>query len=608
MVKPEGPRGSSDSTTGARSGEAASAAVLAGGGEMGALMRARDWTTTPLGAPGTWPQSLRTAVSILLESRFPMYIAWGPDFVQFYNDGYRPILGSTKHPSALGGFGRDTFAESWHVIGPMFTGVLQGTAVGADDWMLPLDRHGYLEECYFTFSYSPIRDESGGVGGVLVTVSETTRRVLGERRLRTLRDLAARAGAAQQEEDAWHSTAEALASNTLDVPFALLYRTLELPSEAGQAQLELVATAGWEQTQPSASPGLPAPVAEVMAVMATGVAQLVTDLRLLGDGPSAGPWLEAPRMALVLPIPRAGEAFGVLVAGVSARRMLDDDYRGFFQLVADQIGAAVGNARAFVAEKQRTETLAAIDRAKTAFFSNVSHELRTPLTLIMGPVEDGLADTAEPLPPAQRERQELVRRNALRLQKLVNTLLDLSRIEAGRAHATLVPTDLAGLTAELAASFESTLAGAGLALIVDCPPLPEPTRVDPTMWEKIVLNLLSNAFKFTFDGEIAVSLRQAGLAVELCVRDTGTGIPSEDIPRLFERFYRVENAHARTHEGSGIGLSLVQELVKLHGGSISATSEVGHGTTFVVSIPLGSQHLPHDQVGGSRAAALPTRP
>ncbi|MFP2909142.1 hypothetical protein ACLESD_29685, partial [Pyxidicoccus sp. 3LFB2] len=214
--------------------------VLAGGGEMGVLIRATDWSKTAIGAVEDWPQSLRTSVSILLESRFPMYIAWGPDFVQLYNDGYRPILGSTKHPAAMGRSTRETFAEIWHIIGPMFEGVMQGRAVGLTDFLLPLDRHGFTEECYFIVSYSPIRDESAGVGGVLVTVNETTDRILGERRLRTLRDLVARAGAEKREEEAWREAAQALEGNAFDIPFALLYR-----QDDADAPPELAATAGW---------------------------------------------------------------------------------------------------------------------------------------------------------------------------------------------------------------------------------------------------------------------------------------------------------------------------------------------------------------------------
>lgn len=147
---------------------------LSGGGEMGKLIRAKDWGNTPLGDPSTWPQSLRTMVSVMLDNPFGMYIAWGKEYTQLYNDGYRPILGSTKHPQALGISTRETFAEIWHIIESMFGGVMQGKAVGFPDFMLPLNRNGFVEDCYFDFSYSPIRKENGEVGGVLVTVIETS--------------------------------------------------------------------------------------------------------------------------------------------------------------------------------------------------------------------------------------------------------------------------------------------------------------------------------------------------------------------------------------------------------------------------------------------------
>ncbi|MCP3138337.1 ATP-binding protein [Pyxidicoccus xibeiensis] len=567
---------------------------------MGALIRSTDWSMTAIGPVERWPQSLRTAVSILLESRFPMYIAWGPDFVQLYNDGYRPILGSTKHPAAMGRSTRETFAEIWHIIGPMFEGVMEGKAVGMTDFLLPLDRHGFTEECYFICSYSPIRDESAGVGGVLVTVMETTVRVLGERRLRTLRDLASRAGDVKREEAAWQEAAQALEGNPFDLPFVLLYRL-----DDTSAQPHLVATAGWgADTAASAGfdsgPARPAwPFAEAMA---TQRAQLVSDVRArLGELPR-GTWPEAPHSAWVLPISRRGaeRPHGFLVAGLSARRPLDDDYRGFLGLVADHIATAVSNARAYEEEQKRAEALAELDRAKTTFFSNVSHEFRTPLTLMLGPVEDGLADVREPLPPGQRERQELVRRSGLRLQKLVNTLLDFARIEAGRAQVSFVPTDLAALTRDLASSFDSATANADLELVVECPPLPEAVHVDPEMWEKIVLNLLSNAFKFTFEGEIRVALKWLGGHVELTVQDTGTGIPEAELTRIFERFHRVEGAQGRSHEGTGIGLSLVRELVKLHGGTVAVRSVLGKGTTFTVSLPVGTSHLPREQLGAPR--------
>jgi PAS domain S-box-containing protein len=519
---------------------------LIGGGEMGALMRSIDWAQTPLGPIESWPQSLRTTVSVCLSSRFPILVWWGPELVMLYNDAYRPILGSTKHPQAMGRGGREVWPEVWPIIGPMLEGVLtQGEATWSDDQLLLLDRNGFLEECYFTFSYSPIRDESGSVGGVFCAVTETTARVLGERRLQTLRALAEQATQAKTVDDACALAARTLADNPHDLPFAQIVETLEEPL-----------------------------------------------------GPD-------DQRTLVLPLAKAGtqeQPAGFLVVGTSPRLALNDDYRGFLDLVAGQIATTIANARATEEERKRIEALAELDRAKTAFFSNVSHEFRTPLTLLLGPLEDTLAQP-DRLHAEDRERLELAHRNALRLLKLVNTLLDFSRIEAGRMQAAYEPADLALLTKEIASTFRSAIEHAGLRLVLDCPPLAEPVYVDREMWEKIVLNLLSNAFKFTFEGEIEVSLRQAGEGVELKVRDTGTGIPADELPHLFERFHRVKGARGRTFEGSGIGLALVQELAKLHGGSVRAESAVDRGSTFIVSLPLGTAHLPVDRIGVARTFA-----
>ena len=236
------------------------------------------------------------------------------------------------------------------------------------------------------------------------------------------------------------------------------------------------------------------------------------------------------------------------------------------------MATAIANARAYEEERKRAEALAEIDRAKTAFFSNVSHEFRTPLTLMLGPLEDELRENSK-----GRERIEIAHRNSLRLLKLVNTLLDFAQIEAGRIEAVYEPTDLAAATAELASVFRSAIEKAGLRLVVDCPPLPEEMYVDREMWEKIVLNLLSNAFKFTFEGEIKVSLRLCRERVELSVSDTGAGIPAAELSHIFERFHRVRGTDSRTHEGTGIGLSLVQELARIHGGGVQVRSVEGQG-------------------------------
>jgi signal transduction histidine kinase len=266
--------------------------------------------------------------------------------------------------------------------------------------------------------------------------------------------------------------------------------------------------------------------------------------------------------------------------------------------VASQIGTAIAGAKALEEARARAEALAALDRAKTTFFSNVSHEFRTPLTLMLGPTEEALATPDRVL---RGEDLETVHRNELRLLRLVNTLLDFSRIEAGRVNARFEPTDLATQTADLASAFRSATERAGLKLVVNCPALATPVYVDREMWEKIVLNLLSNAFKFTFDGSITVELDSDDGHVELRVRDTGIGIAPRDLEHVFDRFHRIDRAAARTHEGSGIGLALVRELVTIHGGTIRATSSEGAGTCFHVRIPKGVSHLPADHIAATAA-------
>lgn len=262
------------------------------------------------------------------------------------------------------------------------------------------------------------------------------------------------------------------------------------------------------------------------------------------------------------------------------------------------------NQRALETERRRGEALAEVDRAKTLFFSNVSHEFRTPLTLMLGPLEAAIASSATPAPV--RTHLELAHRNSLRLLKLVNSLLDFSRIEAGRVDISYEATDLDVLTRDLASNFRSAMERAGLVFTMECDEIGEPVYVDREMWEKVVLNLLSNAFKFTLQGSVTVRLRREASDAVLEIADTGVGVSVHELPRLFDRFYRVEGTAGRTQEGSGIGLALVQELVKFHGGTVCATSELGSGTTFRVSVPLGTGHLPPERIKALRSLASTT--
>ena len=573
------------------------ARFLTAPGELGAQILAFDWARTPLGAIEEWPHSLKTVVSLMLSSRQPMWIGWGEQATFLYNDAYIGVLSMAKHPWALGRPAAEVWAEIWHICGPLADRVFaHGEATLADDVRLFMNRGDFLEEMFFSFSYSPVRDESGNVAGLFCPNLDVTAKHLNARRLRTLSDMSTRVLQEKTVDGACAAAMASIAANPDDLPFAMLYLA-EGYAHAGDG-----ATAMLVQSTHANLPRRPFPVDEVIADAAARPATLPPELasafpRGLADQPI--------REALVLPLMGAGtqQCIGALVLGVSAARRLDADYHRFLELIAIQTGNAIHQARAAEEERRHAEMLTELDRAKTQFFSNVSHEFRTPLTLLLGPMEDALGDAAAPLPPVQRARMELMRRNGLRLQKLVNTLLEFSRVQAGRAQARFAPTDLAALTADLASSFRSAIEGAGMRLVVDCPPLASPVYVDPGLWEKIVLNLLSNAFKFTFEGHIAIALHQAGTNARLTVGDSGTGIPADQLPHLFERFHRVEGARSRTHEGSGIGLALVHDLVALHGGAIDVESGLGVGTVFAVEIPLGSAHLDPAHVREQRLEA-----
>ncbi|MER5294238.1 SpoIIE family protein phosphatase [Streptomyces pharetrae] len=572
--------------------------------EVGGDLAEVNWAATPLGPPQGWPQSLRTAVNILLSSRFSMWMAWGEQLTFFCNAAYRRDTLGRKYPWALGRPASEVWAEIWPDIGPRIEAVLStGEATWDEGLLLFLERSGYSEETYHTFSYSPLRDDSGDVVGMLCVVSEDTDRVIGERRMATLRDLGSDPSVIRTEQEVLAFADRQLAGNRQDLPFTLTYLF-----DGDTARL--AGATGMPAGHPAAPAALPADAPNgvwPVAALATGEAALVPlEGDAFGDLP-CGDWPEPPRQALVVPLLQQGSApYGFLVAALNRYRVLDEAYRGFIELTAGHVASGIGSARSYEAQQRRAEELAELDRAKTAFFSNISHEFRTPLTLIMGPAEElraRLADADDHI----RQELDLIHRNGLRLGKLVNTLLDFSRIEAGRMQARYEPVDLAVVTAELASVFRSAIEKAGLAFDVDCPSLDEPVYVDRGMWEKVILNLLSNALKFTFDGAVRVSVRGERTHAVVTVADSGIGVPEAEVPRLFERFHRIENARSRSNEGSGIGLALVQELVALHGGTITAESAEGEGTVFTIRVPFGTAHLAPDSVvaetGGTTASA-----
>ncbi len=430
------------------SGHSQNLAFLDGGGEMGQRIRDLDWSRTSLGAIEGWPQSLRTAVSICLRSRFPIILWWGRALTVIYNDAYSPILGA-KHPGALGQPGLSRLAwgdpEVSAVISPMLRRVLeQGDATWSDDQLLILERRGFPEECYFTWSYSPIQDEAGKIGGVFTAVTESSEKVVGQRRLGILRDLADRSLEAKTVDETFDNAALILSQHPADLPFFLIYSL----NEHGDSASLVGSTASLRERpdvcrdtvalHDESLPGWP-----LRAVVESGSDLVMSDLSERFGRLPGGVWPEAPTRAVVLPIRRPSQPvpYGVLVMGISPRRPFDDDYLSFLRLIADRIATAISNVRAYEEERKRAEALAELDRAKTTFFSNVSHEFRTPLTLMLGPLEDALREGSTTT--ENRERLTIAHRNSLRLLRLVNMLLDFTRLEADRVQSSYEPTDLA---------------------------------------------------------------------------------------------------------------------------------------------------------------------
>ncbi|MFF1694499.1 SpoIIE family protein phosphatase [Streptomyces sp. NPDC058257] len=557
----------------------ATAALL--GGETGRLFAAYDWSSHPLGPPSTWSDELRAVVAVGLTSRFPIVLCLGAeDLFLVYNDANIAPLGE-KHPAALGRRGRDVWWDIWGSIEPMLAGVIEtGEATWSSDLLLPIVTAGRPQERYFTFSYGPIVTAAGDVDGVFCAVTETTERVLGQRRLHILNTVGTALMEARTAQDAARAVVEACAAHDRDLPFLAVY--VEDP-DARVSRLSRCTPLVAGLLPPSLEDLLPPAPAEASGSGMPLVEGLGTALPSLASVFDAG---SCPERALVLPVSDSAQGDGVpvgsVVIGLNPRQPLDDQYRGFCRLLADQLSAAFATAASYQRERERADLLAELDRSKTVFLTNVSHEFRTPLTLLLGPLDDALEQI--PGESVQADRLRTARRNAQRLLRLVNSLLDFARAEAGQAAPARTLVDLGSLTAQIASSFTELCAQAGVELVIRCDHVI--ADVDVGMWETVVLNLLSNAVKFTFAGTITVRVAEVeDKAVSLSVSDTGTGIDGADIGKLFDRFYRAGNSLGRSVEGSGIGLSLVRGLVELHEGTVELTSELGVGTTVTVRLP-----------------------
>ncbi|TMQ18514.1 MAG: PAS domain S-box protein [Deltaproteobacteria bacterium] len=548
---------------------------------MAARMRAIDWGSTPLGPIESWPPSLRAAVAMMLESRCPMAVAWGPELRWLYNDHYGRLIGA-KHPEALGKPAAELFPEIWDGIGPALARARAGESVALDDWYRPVDRGGHRENAWLSVSYSPLRDETGEVGGLLAVVADTTARVEAERRLASLRELVASAAEAPTPEQACRDAAQVFERNPTDVPFALVY---VLDGDGRTARR--LACAGLPADHPAApavialGSGSPAgwPVAPVIAAAEPVV---LDDLPAqLGELPG-GPVPEPCRAAIVLPLVRPGLAcpIGVLVAGICPRRPLDDLYRVFFELAAAHIATGLCNAAAHHA----------VDAARRAaeyneqFTALLGHELRNPLNAIATSAQ--LLQRRATAPEIARPATRIVL-SAERMSRMIAQLLDLAHVRvAGGLALEPRPLDLTELCqlvidelrqAHPSLHLELTATGALHG------------RWDGERLVQVVSNLVGNAIEHG-DPRAAIRVHLDGRdprRVTLRVENRGV-IPPDVASTLFEPF-RNRYERREHSRGLGLGLYISKEIVTAHRGTIEVRSTPEDGTSFEIELPKNAE-------------------
>ncbi|HEV8199115.1 MAG TPA: hybrid sensor histidine kinase/response regulator [Candidatus Polarisedimenticolia bacterium] len=575
-------------------GSSSKTAFLQGGGRMGALMRSHDWRRSPLGDPAGWPDALKLAIATCLSSRFPMVVWWGPRLLMLYNDAWQPILGDTKHPAGLGRPGRESWPETWPVVGIQFENALRGIASWFEDLLLASDRHGFLEECYFTYSHSPLRDASGDVVGVLSVVSETTAHVLSDRRQRVLRDLS---HATVDATTASHTLADVcrtlvgqLCERNPDVPFAVLYL-------AEGTRARAIAWAGVDAERFPGAVNLEVEdawgIARVLRTEAG--AEAVIAPSSLADPVPGGVWAEPTTQSVVLPLSRSNlgpNPRGALLIGLNARLRLDAPYSDFLRLVAAQLAAAVSALQLIESERAARAEAERATRLKDDFLATLSHELRTPLSAVIGwarILKKDLSDAAQ-----VSIAVDVIERNAVLQARLITDLLDLSRVASGNILIERQVVPLAGVIEAALDSISPAAASKDIALERSLDPVGRSVSGDPARLQQMLWNLLSNAVKFTpSGGRVGVSLTRVGDQAEIRVTDDGEGIDGEFLPHLFERFRQADASHARRHGGLGLGLALVKQFTELHGGTVRASSEGrGRGATFVIALPLVAAEEP----------------
>jgi signal transduction histidine kinase/CheY-like chemotaxis protein len=514
---------------------------LSGGGEVGALMRAHDWARSPLGDPSGWPQALRTVVSLMLGSAFPMFCAWGKDLAFLYNEAYVPVLGD-KHPAAMGAPFREIWSEIWADIGPIGERALQGEGTYWEKLPLLMNRHGYDEQTWFTFSYSPVRDDDGAIAGVYCACVEVTGQVLAER----YRD----------EENKRLVTLFEQAPGII----AVLRGPQHLFEITNKSYIQMMGRA--DLIGKTAREALP-------YVEGQGFFELLDEVYTTG----------IPFVGHAVPLDVAREPGAPL-----ERRYLDFIYQPIRDAAGEVAGIFVEGSDVTV-RKQVEDELRAANRQKDQFLAMLAHELRNPLAPITTAAQLLKMGTLDA--KGVRNASDIIARQAEHMTDLVNDLLDVSRVTRGLVTLEKEELDVNAVVAGALEQVRPLIESKRHSLTMQLSGEPVHVLGDRTRLVQVLSNILNNAAKYTPPGgQILVRVTATDDRVVVVVSDNGIGIEPEVLPYIFELFTQAERTPDRSQGGLGIGLALVKSLVALHGGTVDARSEApGRGSEFEICLP-----------------------
>ncbi|SNT42293.1 ATP-binding protein [Rhodococcoides kyotonense] len=584
------------------------ATLFAGDDDTAAAHRDADWAGTPLGPVESWPSELTAAVATVFDSDVAMLLWWGPELIQIFNHAYAPFLG-TKYPTAIGQSAPECWPDVWPDMGPLARKALDGrTSKGTEVRLLMDRRGGLMEETYWTFSYSPVRSADGGALGVFVATSDVTGNVLGERRMTALQRLGSiSATRGEHPVSTCRAALTMLSDYRSDLPLLMLYLDPIATFDVDGAHrlgsvdnvvalddgrtFELVAVGDGMNPDDAHKWIVSGPArAGIAAAAVSGSVQNLEGLSVIGTGPVVESVPVDEIVGLPLRIAGRSEPVGVLAVGTNPLQVVGDQYRWFLDVIASRLSTTLTDVLAFEFQRHRSDALAELDATKTRLLENVSHEFRTPLTMLLAPLKEMSEKAAD---ASGKAAVDIALRNAHRLQRLVDSLLDVARAGSGALSLDAVPTDIAELTRRCLDRFDGAFESAGLKLDAQFELSPSPiVSMDPEKWTRITTNLVANALNYTHEGSIRVALSRSGSNLVLQVSDTGIGLSARDRSKVFDRFYRVQGAHGRSAEGSGIGLALVSELAAALGGTVAVDSEVGVGSTFTVAVPVDDAIAP----------------